>query len=71
LQSLEISGKLAHMSNRNRRKSGKNRRPQTPKVGNEGYMRGMQELRRSSAAGSHGSAKDYQRKPKHKGKEWD
>ena len=46
-------------------KRNKNRRPQTPKVGNEAYMRGMQELRRSNAAGTHKSKKDYQRKPKH------
>jgi hypothetical protein len=41
------------------------RKPQTPKVRNEDYMRGMQELRRSNAAGSHKSVKDYRRKPKH------
>lgn len=46
----------------------KNRRPQTSKPaksGNTRYMEGMQELRRSNAAGSHRSAKDYRRKPKH------
>lgn len=59
------------MANRNSRKSGKNRRPQTPKVGNEGYMRGMQELRSSNAAGAHRTAKDYRRKPKHMGRGWE
>jgi hypothetical protein len=52
----------------------KNRRPQTPKaknMGNEAYMRGMQELRRSNAAGSHKSVKDYRRKPKHAGRGWE
>jgi len=54
----------------------KNRKPQAKKpssmgVGNTEYMRGMQELRRSSAAGSHKSAKDYRRKPKHRNKGWD
>ena len=51
----------------------KNRRPQTskaPKSGNTPYMEGMQELRRSNAAGVHKSLKDYQRKPKHF-KGWD
>lgn len=47
------------------------RRPQAPKVGNESYMRGMQELRRSSASGSHRSVKDYRRKPKHRNKGWE
>jgi hypothetical protein len=50
------------------KRTNKNRRPQTPKLknmGNEDYMRGMQELRRSNAAGTHKSAKDYRRKPKH------
>lgn len=43
------------------------RKPQTPKprTGNTEYMKGMQELRRSNAAGTHRSPKDYQRKPKH------
>ncbi len=48
----------------------KNRRPQAPKGRNEQYMRGMQELRQSNAAGTHRSAKDYRRKPKHQGKGW-
>lgn len=48
-----------------------NRRPQTPKVGNEGYMRGMQEIRRSNAAGTHKSIADYRRKPKHAKKGWE
>lgn len=50
----------------------KNRRVQKPKaVGNEAYMRGIQELRRSNAAGTHKSLKDYRRKPKHAGKGWE
>lgn len=47
------------------------RRPQAAKVRNESYMRGMQELRRGNAAGSHRTAKDYRRKPKHAGKGWE
>lgn len=47
------------------------KRPQTPKVRNEAYMRDMQELRRSNAAGTHRTAKDYRRKPKHVNKGWD
>lgn len=43
------------------------KRPQAQKVGNTSYMRGMQELRRSSAAGTHKSPKDHRRKPKHGG----
>ena len=46
----------------------KNRRPQTQKpknMGNEAYMRGMQDIRKSNAAGPHRSATDYRRKPKH------
>lgn len=46
----------------------KTRRPQTrkpAKSGNTRYMEGMQELRRSNAAGIHRSPKDYRRKPKH------
>lgn len=52
----------------------KNRRKQSSKPaksGNERYMEGMQELRRSNAAGSHRSAKDYRRRPKHRGKGWE
>lgn len=41
------------------------RRLQAQKVANTEYMRGMQELRRSNAAGTHKSVKDYRRKPKH------
>lgn len=51
----------------------KNRRSQTPKPaksGNERYVEGMQNLRRSNAAGAHRTAKDYRRKPKHF-KGWD
>lgn len=50
----------------------KNRkRPQTPKARNESYMRGMQDIRRSNAAGTHRTVKDYRRKPKHPGKGWE
>jgi len=49
----------------------KNRRPQTPKGRNIEYAKGMQELRRSSAAGIHRSERDYRRKPKHPGKGWE
>ena len=45
----------------------KNRRPQTPKVGNREMAKAFQELRRSSATTPHKSAKDYRRKPKHGG----
>lgn len=37
---------------------------------NERYMEGMQELRRSNAAGPHRSKADYRRKPKHTGRGW-
>ncbi len=43
----------------------KNRRAQAPKTGNEAYMRGMQELRSSNAAGFHKPNNAYVRKPKH------
>lgn len=46
----------------------KNKRPQTPKPaksGNTKYMEAMQELRRSNAAGTHRTAKDYRRKGKY------
>ena len=52
----------------------KNRRPQTSKPaksGNSRYVEGMQELRRSNAAGMHRSAADYRRKPKHAKKGWE
>lgn len=53
----------------------KNRRSQTakPLTGgrNERYMEGMQEIRRSNAAGPHRSANDYRRKPKHVNRGWD
>lgn len=52
----------------------KNRRSQNSKPaksGNTAYMEGMQELRRSSAAGPHHSQKDYRRKPKHTGRGWE
>lgn len=52
----------------------KNRRQQVSKPaksGNQRYMEGMQELRRSNAAGAHRTAKDYRRKPKHVNRGWD
>lgn len=52
----------------------KNRRSQNSKPAkgkNHEYMAGMQELRRSNAAGTHRSAKDYRRKPKHVNRGWD
>lgn len=49
----------------------KNRRQQTPKARNERYMEGMQELRRSNAAGVHRNVKDYRRKPKHVNRGWE
>ena len=53
----------------------KNKRVQSPKPKgfgeNRRYMEGMQELRRSNAAGTHKSAKDYRRKPKHSGRGWE
>jgi hypothetical protein len=49
----------------------KNRRPQTPKARNIEYMKGMQELRKSNAAGPHKTATDYRRKPKHPGRGWE
>lgn len=41
------------------------KRPQAQKGRNIEYMKGMQELRRSNAAGTHKTAKDYRRKAKH------
>jgi hypothetical protein len=55
-------------------KKNTNRRPQTrkpAKSGNTPYMEGMQELRRSNAAGPHKSANDYRRRPKHTKRGWD
>lgn len=53
----------------------KNRRSQVSKPaksGNTPYMEGMQELRRSNAAGPHRTAQtEYRRKPKHAAKGWD
>lgn len=49
----------------------KTKRPQAPKSGNDAYMRGMQELRRSNAAGFHRSDNDYRRKPKHVNRGWE
>lgn len=40
-------------------------KPQKPKVRNEAYMRGMQELRKSNASGPHRPKTAYKRKPKH------
>jgi len=54
-------------------KKNTNRRPQNSKPaksGNTRYMEGMQELRRSNAAGPHKSGTDYRRKPKHVKKGW-
>lgn len=44
----------------------KNRRPQTPKVGNREMAKAFQELRRSSATSPVPSGKTYKRKPKYK-----
>lgn len=44
----------------------KNRRAQTPKVGNRALAVAMQEKRRSNAAVPIPSGKAYKRKPKHK-----
>ena len=55
-------------------KKNTNRRPQTrkhAKSGNTPYMEGMQEIRRSNAAGPHKSANDYRRRPKHRGRGWE
>lgn len=48
------------------------KRPQKPKnQGNEGYMRGMQDIRFSNAAGPHNAKNAYNRKPKHRNRqEW-
>lgn len=51
--------------------SKKNRRPQAPKGRNIAYMEGMQELRRSNAAGFHKPKSGYRRKPKHAGRGWE
>ncbi len=40
-------------------------KPQKPKVRNEAYMRGMQELRKSNASGPHRSKNAYKRKGKY------
>jgi len=56
------------MANRNSRKSGKNRRAQSPKVGNRDMAKAFQEIRRSSATSPIPSGTAYKRKPKHK--EW-
>jgi hypothetical protein len=48
----------------------KNRRTQVSKPaksGNTPYMEGMQELRRSNAAGPHRAGNEYRRTPKRKG----
>lgn len=57
------------MSNRANRKSGKNRRPQTPKSGNRALAVAMQEIRRSSATTPVPSGTMYRRKPKHANRE--
>ena len=53
------------MSNRANRKSGKNRRSQTPKSGNRDYIEAMMEIRRSSSTTPVPSGTVYRRKPKH------
>lgn len=53
------------MSNRANRKSGKNRRAQTPKSGNRAYIDGMMEIRRNNATTPVPSGTEYRRKPKH------
>lgn len=53
------------MANRNNRKSGKNRRNQTPKVGNRAYIDAMMEIRRSNSTTPVPSGTVYRRKPKH------
>lgn len=45
------------------------RRPQRQK--NPIRVARVQEIRRSNAAGTHGTVKDYRRKPKHVGRGWD
>ncbi len=68
LTESRVSARLIYMS------KNKNRRAQSSKPaksGNTEYMYGMQELRRSNAAGSHKTAKDYRRKPKHVGRGWE
>lgn len=49
----------------------KSKSPKPPKSGNRELAVAMQELRRSSAASRHKSAKDYRRKPKHAGRGWE
>lgn len=49
----------------------KNKRPQTPKVGNRAMNDAFQEIRRSNAAQPHKNKARYDRNLKHKGKGWD
>lgn len=56
-------------NSRNRNRRSQNSKP--AKSGNSKYMEGMQEIRRSNAAGAHKSAKDFRRKPKHVNRGWD
>lgn len=50
------------MSKSNRRRG---QRPKGKGLSDERYVREIQELRRSGAAGPHRTATDYRRKPKH------
>jgi hypothetical protein len=59
------------MKKNSRSKNRRNQVSKPAKSGNEPYMYGMQELRRSNAAGPHRTEKDYRRKPKHVGRGWE
>jgi hypothetical protein len=59
------------MKKNSRSKNRRNQVSKPAKSGNSAYMEGMQELRRSNAAGTHRTVKDYRRKPKHPGREWE
>lgn len=59
------------MKKNSRNKNRRNQVSKPAKSGNSKYVEGMQELRRSNAAGTHRSAKDYRRKPKHSGRGWE
>lgn len=59
------------MKKKSRNKNRRSQASKPAKSGNQRYMEGMQELRRSNAAGTHRSAKDYRRKPKHTGRGWE
>lgn len=53
------------MKKNSRNKNKRSQVSKTAKSGNTKYMEGMQQLRRSNAAGTHRTAKDYQRKGKY------